>query len=185
MFSRTKPNPNPDGNPFEFFGVFQWLRSCFFTLIFLEKRWNSGTHFDVQKYANAKSDMKMSWDFAMNERLHHRLFAPKFSSAHAVHSFFCNLLTLTYFDLFHKITTKHATNRGEQQILQSIMMILASVSFCFTIPWFTTRKQAWFQCFNAPQWFHLRHHTVARTHTTGSNSFWRRILYFIAPAFST
>ena len=49
----------------------------------------------------------MSWDFAMNERLHHRLFAPKFSSAHAVHSFFCNLLlTLTYFDLFHKITTK-------------------------------------------------------------------------------
>ena len=53
-----------------------------------------------------KSDMNMSWDFAMNERLHHRLFAPKFSSTHAVHSVFCNLLTLTYFDLFHKITTK-------------------------------------------------------------------------------
>ena len=79
---------------------------------------------------------------------------------------------LTYFDLFHKITTKHATNRGEeQQILQSIVMILASVSFCFTIPWFTTRKQAWFQCFNAPQWFHLRHHTVARTKNNGFKSF--------------
>ena len=162
----------------------QWL--CFFTLIFLEKRWNSSTHFDVQKYSHAK---KVTWICHgispwMRDCIIDRLRQNSVARMQFI-QFFCNLLTLTYFDLFHKITTKHATNRGEQQILQSIMMILASVSFCFTIPWFTTRKQAWFQCFNAPQWFHLRHHTVARTHTTGSNSFWRRILYFIAPAFST
>ncbi len=39
---------------------------------------------------------------------------------------------------------------------------------CFTIAWFTTRKQAWFQCFNARQRFHLSTYTE---HTRGSTKF--------------
>ena len=159
--------------------VFQWLRSFFFTLIFLEKRWNSGTHFDVQKYSHAK---KVTWichgispwmrDCIIDRLRQNSVARMQFSSF----SFFATFWLWPISICFTKSPQKHATNRGEQQILQSIMMILASVSFCFTIPWFTTRKQAWFQCFNAPQWFHLRHHTVARTHTMGSNSFCTRIL---------
>ena len=87
--------------------VFQWLRSCFFTLIFLEKRWNSGTHFDVQKYSHAK---KVTWichgispwmrDCIIDCSRQNSVARMQFIQ------FFCNLLTLTYFDLFHKITTK-------------------------------------------------------------------------------
>ena len=152
--------------------VFQWLRSFFFKLIFLEKRWNSGTHFDVQKYSHAK---KVTWIcHGISPWMRDCIIDCSHQNSVALTQFiqFFATFWLTYFDLFHKITTKHATNRGEeQQILQSIVMILASVSFCFTIPWFTTRKQAWFQCFNAPQWFHLRHHTVARTKNNGFKSF--------------
>ena len=46
----------------------------------------------------------MSWDFAMNERLHHRSFAPKFSSAHAVHSVF---LQPSDFDLFRFVSQNY------------------------------------------------------------------------------
>ena len=49
----------------------------------------------------------MSWDFAMNERLHHRSFAPKFSSAHAVHSVF---LQPSDFDLFRFVSQNHHKN---------------------------------------------------------------------------
>ena len=87
--------------------VFQWLRSCFFTLIFLEKRWNSGTHFDVQKYSHAK---KVTWICHgispwMRDCIIDRLRQNSVARMQFI-QFFCNLLTLTYFDLFHKITTK-------------------------------------------------------------------------------
>ena len=81
--------------------------SVFSHWYFLKKRWNSGTHFDVQKYSHAK---KVTWichgispwmrDCIIDCSRQNSVARMQFIQ------FFCNLLTLTYFDLFHKITTK-------------------------------------------------------------------------------
>ena len=103
--------------------LFHWLCLCFFTLIFLEKRWNSGTHFDVQKYSHAK---KVTWTcHGISPWMRDCIIDCSRQNSVASMQFIQFFATFWLWPIsicFTKSPQKHATNRGEQQILQSIMM---------------------------------------------------------------